>query len=74
MSGYRQGGVNPLSKRERESNQRYEDRGSNPKDSLDRGSIPKDNADMGSSPKESSVRGSIPKGRYPFPLMSKGER
>jgi hypothetical protein len=30
--------------------------------------------DRGSIPKESSVRGSSPKGRYPFPLMSKGER
>jgi hypothetical protein len=30
--------------------------------------------DRGSIPKESSVRGRIPKGRYPFPLMSKGER
>jgi hypothetical protein len=30
--------------------------------------------DRGSNPKESSVRGSNPKGRYPFPLMSKGER
>jgi hypothetical protein len=26
------------------------------------------------SPKETLVRGGSPKGRYPFPLMSKGER
>jgi hypothetical protein len=30
--------------------------------------------DRGSNPKESSDRGRIPKGRYPLPLMSKGER
>jgi hypothetical protein len=30
--------------------------------------------DRGRIPKESSVRGSNPKRRYPFPLMSKGER
>jgi hypothetical protein len=30
--------------------------------------------DRGRIPKESSVRGRNPKGRYPFPLMSKGER
>ena len=30
--------------------------------------------DRGSNPKEILVRGRCPKGRYPFPLMSKGER
>jgi hypothetical protein len=34
----------------------------------------KRHVDKGSSPKESSVRERIPKGRYPFPLMSNGER
>jgi hypothetical protein len=29
---------------------------------------------QGDHPKESSVKGRSPKGRYPFPLMSKGER
>jgi hypothetical protein len=29
---------------------------------------------QGEEPKESSVRGSSPKGRYPLPLISKGER
>jgi hypothetical protein len=32
----------------------------------------KRHVDMGSNPKESSVRGRKPKGRYPFPLISKG--
>ena len=30
------------------------------------------NLDRVSSPREISVRGRSPKGRYPFPLMSKG--
>jgi hypothetical protein len=34
----------------------------------------KRHVDMGSNPKESSVKGSNPKGRYPLPLMSKGDR
>jgi hypothetical protein len=63
-----------LCQRERESNQRHEYMGSIPKDNLDRGSNPNDNADRGSNLKESSRRRSSPKGRYPLPLMSKGER
>jgi hypothetical protein len=50
-----------LCQRERESNHRYEDRGSSLKDGLDRGSIPKD----------SSVRGSNPKRKIPFSINVK---
>jgi hypothetical protein len=42
---------------------------------LDKGRIPKDSADIGGATlRRVQSRGSNPKERYPFPLMSKGER
>jgi hypothetical protein len=58
--------------RERESNQRHEDRGSIPKDSLDRGSIPKDSTDKGSNPQGEFSKGEQPQREIPFSIDVKG--